>query len=391
MAIDPDDVCPICYERLQYPIMVCPGGAHEELRMWRSSSLPGATSLQESLPGATHRMHEACLRRWRLHAHGEHRRGTCPMCKVVIAGSAFVIHADGIVEQVHSSGSASLSSSMSRPGSEAGFSWSSASELGLEPGTPHDVERVWLQLVHTNAMRDVNVRHACCRSGTRAWILASELAAELRITGVTADVLAAELPNQSYSFMRRRRPLYRDFMRPHPLQPHPDFDRPVFEIYWDSRESEYYVSCLSIQGDNCRCGAEERDADVRFVPWSAEQASRVNARMKRWNTPGTHPWLSFPHEDAHAGPGEVLQPWLLAETVRSALDDDRELYVTDMTVHEFVRQCRHFCDWYQTPLFQVCSYVNHHGVWEYWVRTMNIGERRRWLLAQVPEEDLIEV
>ena len=386
MAIDPDDVCPICFQTLQYPILVCAGGAHESGRDSRSSF--------SALPDGTHSMHESCMRTWKSRAHRNFGRWTCPLCRVDIAGSAYVIHTDGTAQSVKSSGSPSSVSSMSRSGSEAGFSWSSASELGIQVGSPLDIENVWLQLVNVNAMRDVNVRHACCRAGTRAWILASDLAAELRIEGVTAEVLAAELPNSSYGYERHRRPLHRDFLRPHPLQPDPAFDRPVFEIYWDSHESQYYVSCLSIRGDNCKCGAEERDADVRFVPWSTLQASIVNACMKRWNTPPRVPWISYPHEDVHAGAGEQLQPWLLATTVLTALADDRDLDVPDMTVHEFVWQCRHFNCGYDgnlMPQFQVCTYANQHGMWEYWVRTMNIGERRRWFEAHVREEDLIEV
>lgn len=87
---------------------------------------------------------------------------------------------------------------------------------------------------------------------------------------------------------------------------------------------------------------------------------------------------SHPFYDAGAGRGEVSPPWLKADVVVNAMHDDLPPSMQDLTVHEFIWQCRHCKEsFHGDPLFVVCTYINDLGHWEYWARATTIGWRRR--------------
>ena len=319
--------------------------------------------------------------------HAGNRRTKCPQCRNVISNCGIVAHEDGSVETAQSDGSASPSSSSSRASPSSYVS-------SLDFGEPTEnaiiprLENLWLQLARDQQEFLSNGRYRCCATGTRVWVLASNLAEALNIRGFTEAVLVRSLPMYSYGPNRERRPTYRNFLRTHPLQPDYDFDRPVFELYWDRDESRYYVSCLSNNGgqvgmeNNCRCGADDRDADLCYQHWSQDTVTRVTLHLRSYDP--TWP-RGYPYEDTGAEPGEVSPPWLHAATELNALLANRIINVPDMTVHEFVWQCRNCWDFQQSPQFQVCTYVNQEGLWEYWVRAVTVGQRRRMFRADLDE------
>jgi hypothetical protein len=134
---------------------------------------------------------------------------------------------------------------------------------------------------------------------------------------------------------------------------------------------------LSIFGDNCRCGAEERGADLSYTTWHEYTQGRATTRMKNWQELQLLPSQVWPYRDERAGAGEETPPWLLAGAVRDIMLEAREI-AEDMSVHEFAWHCRRCRDHQACPMFVVRSYVDERGWCDYWVRATTIGWRRRY-------------
>jgi len=380
--------CPICLQPLSYPLSVCPGSAHDDFADWLEWG--------GLIPDTAHTVHAQCMNEWGRRRREEHRRLNCPVCRTDLKGRGIIIDIDRFAETLtesssESSSESSFSSSQDGMTSSSSPSWSGESFNdfgGRDPLTGEDVELAWLRLARFLGQEG---RHMCCTSGTRCWVPAVRLAAALHMEGLTEQDLVSALPTVSYGYDRQERPMHRDFLRQRPLSPRWGFDRPVFELYWDRHDRSYYVSCLSINGDNCRCGAEERGADLRYIRWNSQRAAQFHGRMKDWENLNLLPFQIFAFHDAGARAGEEPPPWLLVSAVLQSLEEDREV-APDVTVHEFVWQCRQCRDLQRNPNFIVCAYMNHDGWNEYWVRATTIGWRRRHRYPQaVDREDIIEV
>jgi hypothetical protein len=259
-----------------------------------------------------------------------------------------------------------------------------------------DMEQAWLML---RDVQDESRWYRCCAGNRRCWVPARELLQASGNESNSEEWLVNMLHLMSFGCDREQRPSHRHEDGP----PDPNYDRPVFEIYWDRGEGQYYVSCLSVHSGNCRCGAVERGYDLRYVPWNIPQEHEVYSAMLHWTQlPDFHPGFTQPFRDEHADINEPRMPWLLAEAVLNSLKLQTSTadYTAsshpvheDTTVHEFVWQCRrggrHVA--FLSPRFMVKTFVNTAGWHQYWVRATTRAWRHRYWVSLYNAGEVIEV
>lgn len=370
--------CSICIQAISYPVFVCPGAGSQELDTWKRNGL------RTRLPECTHQFHVACMDTWKLTLQRSHRRVVCPVCRLELGNNAITLHYNfytiGFQNSAHSEGpsegeSASSESSSFSESESSDWSGSSSESFGPAPYSPTALEQVWLRL---HATEEVTNWYACCATGRRCWVPALRMLAELGMDVNMEHWLVTTLQRMSYLYDRNFRPTYRNFMRPHPLAPDANFDRPVFELFWDNDQGHNYVSCLSIHSPNCSCGAEERGSDLRYVQWDTTITARIcNIFHNRDMMQGFSSGDRYEFHDERARPGEEPYPWLRASPMLSFLKEDR-VVAADMTVHELIWQCRRCRSrLYQTAEFVVVAFTTDAGWNEYWIRPTTIGWQRR--------------
>jgi hypothetical protein len=371
--------CPVCYEGLSYPVFVCPGHTDQQvIHAWRQT----APDQRASIPTTWHQAHVACMRRWKLECKQHDASWRCPTCRGNLAEVAFKIQLDGTIDDMSSS--SSEASAASESGSGESFYRMTAEHAGLVALQFQEKERAWIQCCQR---QDGAGWHACCNTGFRCWVPASDMLQQLQENGrwqTSVDVLLRELQDDSYSWDRAERPLLRAG------QPELDYEygRPVFEIFWDPSDMKVYVSCFSVLSDHrsCTCGALNRDADLRYVQWDEFIWANVHHHMQWACVNLLSECEMWPFDDEAAGRGELTAPWMLASAVVRQLHEHC-VVENEFSVHEFVWQCRRYVDMQQRPQVLVCTYCDDRGWCDYWVRLTTIGWRRR--LAE--RQDLIEV
>jgi len=354
--------CAICFNPLQWPMVMCSGSGVEAVSVWLRTPHPRAV-----LPDSAHIWHFECMEAWfrsRL-AEGQHDPPGCPVCRCNISNSAVLLVEGGQIRAVPEPAwnePESVASPRSLQGSERAFT-SSSSEAPSDAftlATLQKAEREWLGLVD-----ECGRWFRCCATGQRCWILAASLAHRMDEEVYSEDQLVKELQESAYGLG------WFGFER----------TRPIFEIFWEppaaSAPAQWWVSCVSA-GLGCDCGAQKRGADVAYYRWSRVEEDVIFSWVQALHLLQLRPAEMYPSFDPHANRHEVSSPWMQVTAVLQALQ--RQVSgagLADLTPHEFLWQCRRCQDSHGMPMCEVHTGRGADGQAVHWVRLTTIGWRRR--------------